>query len=392
MFTTIIIFLVTLYLLDRLLKTVLIARFFALPKPTLPPGFLPTVALIQPVTRGATNLQQNLSARAVLNYPGTVRHLVVCDASDTRSQAICRDALPGAELILAVPDLPNAPLATKVAKMAAGVAHLDTDADVICFVDDDIQLPPDALQTLVAPLYGAVPAGATFGLDCQRSWSTPWESLMSGFVNANALTGYVPLIFFTPPYTVTGHVFALRRDVFERTGGMNGLEKRFDDDHEIARRVRALGLPLAQTPLVYGVANALESLTAYRIQMRRWFVMPRQAMASHLTAKEQIVTALLSLGNLVPSVLLLCAVFAPGRTTLSGAVLSFCAFLLCYLYLESYYLPARTPYRGLMWLPIVAFLTPLHVLISLLLPGNRITWRGQTYEAQRSGELHSTDE
>ncbi|MBC8136377.1 MAG: glycosyltransferase, partial [Fibrella sp.] len=301
-------------------------------------------------------------------------------------------ALPRAELILAVPDLPNAPLATKVAKMAAGTAHLGTRADVVCFVDDDIALPPDALTVLVAPLYDASPAGATFGLACQTSWDTPWESLMSGFVNANALTGYVPLIFFTPPYTVTGHVFALRRTVFEQSGGMDGLEKRFDDDHEIARRVRALGLPLAQTPLVYGVANELKSLAAYHRQMRRWFVMPRQGMASSLTTREKTVSTLLSLGNLLPSLLLLCAVFAPSRVTLSGVVLASAAFLGCYLYLETRYLPARTPYRGLLMLPLVAFLTPLHVLIALLLPGNRITWRGQTYEAQRGGALEATDD
>ncbi|MBC7809241.1 MAG: glycosyltransferase, partial [Akkermansiaceae bacterium] len=256
----------------------LVAWFFARPRPPLPVGVLPAVALIQPVTRGATELRANLAARATLNYPGNVRHLVVCDVGDFDSQAVCRAALPAAEIILALPDLPNVPLATKVAKMAAGVARVGSGTDVICFVDDDIALPPDALTVLVAPLYAEVPAGATFGLACQRSWGTPWESLMSGFVNANALTGYVPLVFFTPPYTVTGHVFALRRAVFERTGGMSGLEKRFDDDHEIARRVRALGLPLVQTPLVYGVANALGSLAAYRTQMRRWFVMPRQGM------------------------------------------------------------------------------------------------------------------
>lgn len=382
--------LTTLYLLDRFVKGGLVARFFARSKAALTAGDAPSVALIQPVTRGATNLRANLAARVALDYPGTVRHLVVCDAGDVESQTLCRAAMPGCEMILAEPDLPDAPLATKVGKMGAGVARLG-DADVVCFVDDDILLPADALTTLVAPLYEAVPAGATFGLACQMSWDTPWESLMSGFVNANALTGYVPLVFFTPPYTVTGHVFALRRNVFERTGGMNGLEKRFDDDHEIARRVRALGLPLRQTSLVYGVANALPTFAAYRKQMRRWFVMPKQAMAPYLTRKEQIVTTLLSLGNLIPPVLFLCALFAPGRETVSAAVLAFAAFLISYLWLENRYLPARTPYRGLVGLPVVAFLTPIHVLIALLLPDNRITWRGRTYRAKRGGELVADD-
>jgi ceramide glucosyltransferase len=389
--TQIIIALSALYLLDRWLKAGLVARFFARPRPLLPPGNTPTVALIQPVTRGATDLRANLTARAALEYSGVVRHIAVCDAGDAESQAVCRAALPGCDLILAEPDLPGAPIATKVGKMAAGVAAMGSDVDVVCFVDDDIRLPPDALTTLVAPLYETAPAGATFGLACQMSWDTPWESLMSGFVNANALTGYVPLVFFTPPYTVTGHVFALRRDVWERTSGMSGLEKRFDDDHEIARRVRALGLPLRQTPLVYGVSNALPSLGAYRKQMRRWFVMPKQAMAPYLTPKEQTVTTLLSLGNLIPPVLLFCALFAPCRETIAAALLTFALFLISYLWLENRYLPARTPYRGLFGLPVVAFLTPLHVLIALVSPDNRITWRGRTYRAGRSGELEADD-
>ncbi len=392
MLTVVVVLLTLVYASDRLLKVMLVGRFFASPVPTLPAGVAPTVVLIQPVTRGATNLSANLTARAALNYPGTVRHLIVCDAGDSDSQAVCRAALPGAEIVLVEPDLPGAPLATKVAKMAAGVARLGADADVVCFVDDDIALPPDALIALVAPLYAVLPAGATFGLACQMSWSTPWESLMSGFVNANALTGYVPLTFFTPPYTLTGHVFALRRDVFERAGGMVGLEKRFDDDHEIARRVRALGLQLSQTPLVYGVANALPSLAAYRLQMRRWFVMPRQGMAANLTPKERVVSALLSVGNLIPPALLLCAILAPSRVTLSAVVVAFAAFLACYLHLENRHLPARTPYRGVLLLPVVAFLTPLHILIALLLPGNRITWRGRTYEARPGGGLEPTDE
>lgn len=390
MLTIAAVILTALYILDRITKTALVASFFARMLPPAPKTW-PSVALIQPVTSGATNLAENLSARAALDYPGAIRHLIVCDAKDFASQAVCITTLPTAELILVEPDLPHAPIATKVAKMAAGAAHLG-NSDVVCFVDDDILLPPDAMQLLAAPLYattpeGSKPAGATFGLACQMSWSTVWESLMSGFVNANALTGYVPLTFFTEPYTITGHIFALRRTVFEQTGGMSGLAQRFDDDHEIARRVRALGFSAVQTPLVYGVSNALPSLPAYQAQLRRWFVMPRQSMAHYLTPREQAVSLLLSLGNLFPPTILLCSVCFPSKMLLACVLLTLATFFVCYVGLEQRYLPARTPLHRWLLLPFVAFITPLHILAILLFPSDRILWRGQFYQAQKGGGL-----
>lgn len=378
-----------LYVLDRAVKMALVRRFFALPAPRISfTDTWPSIALIQPVTRGATNLAAHLDARAVLNYPGEIRHIIVCDVADTERQRTCRACLPQSEIVLADPDVGD--IASKVAKMAAGVAQMD-NAYVVCFVDDDILLPPHALQTLVAPLYAPTPAGATFGLACQTSWGNFWESLMSGFVNANALVGYVPLTFFTNPYTVTGHLFALRTSVFEQTGGMVGLQARFDDDHEIARRVRSLGLRCVQTPLVYQVENALSSFAAYHTQMRRWFVMPRQAMVPQLTSREQLLSALLGFGNVLPSVLLLMTLLVPNAAMLSYALIAFAAFLITYLGLENDYLPVPTPRHCLQLLPIIAFVTPLHVLLALLFPGDRITWRGQTYHARRGGAPDKQD-
>jgi ceramide glucosyltransferase len=383
--------LTALYGLDRLAKAELVQRFFARPQPPAPEEGWPLVALIQPVTRGVTNLAANLEARALLNYPGEIQHIVVCDTADTDAQAICLSALPEAMLVLADPDIPGAPVASKIAKMTAGVVHLGATG-VVCFVDDDILLPPGTLQTLVAPLYADTPAGATFGLACQTSWETVWETLMSGFVNANALTGYVPLTFFTEPYTITGHLFALRRSVFAQTGDMDGLAGRFDDDHEIARRVRALGMSAVQTPLVYRVANALPTTKAYFGQMRRWFVIPRQGMNPYLTSYETTVTTLLSVGNLLPPLVLLCAALVPGPTTFACAALTFLAFLMCYALLEARYLPAQTPGYRIGWLLVVVFLTPLQVLLSLCLPGDRIVWRGQAYHMRRGGAMEVSRE
>ena len=105
---------------------------------------------------------------------------------------------------------------------------------------------------------------------------------MSLFVNANALLSYLPLTYLTEPFTVTGHCFALRHATLTAIGGFGDDPDRIDDDHELARRVRAHGLRIMQTPLLYDVTNLLDSFSAYRVQMRRWFIFPRQAMLPYL--------------------------------------------------------------------------------------------------------------
>lgn len=372
------------YALDRAGKWAAVSRFFARPAPPEPEAW-PEVALIQPVTRGASELAANLRARGAQDYPVGVRHLIVCDAADVDSQATCRAALPQAEVILVSPDVAGSPVASKIAKMVAGEQAAGSAA-IVCFIDDDIGLPPHGLRTLVRHLLGTPRAGAVFGLACHTCWDNLPSALLSAFVNAHALTGYIPLSLLTEPYTITGHVFALRRSDFAAIGGARALVGRFDDDHEIARRVRGrLGLVCVQTPLMYGVANRLPTLRAYAVQMRRWFTMPRVAMLPHLTPRERAVTALLSLGNLLPALLLLLALWWYSPATAVCAASAFALFAAGYAVLEARHLPARLPVRWLWLLPVVAFLTPLHTLALCLLPIGTVKWRGRRLTLRPDG-------
>jgi ceramide glucosyltransferase len=359
----------------------MIRRFFARPLPPQPQEW-PSVSLIQPVTRGATSLSANLAARFTQDYPGVLEHIVVCDAADAESQEVCRAALPSAIFRSIPPDIPDSVVATKVGKMTAGAEA--ATGDVIIFVDDDIGLPPDAIRVLVRYLL-APGAGAGFGLACQRSWENGPSSLLSAFVNANALTGYVPLAECIEPYTVTGHWFGMTRETFTSVGGMDGFAGRFDDDHEFARRVRKAGKRIVQTPVIYDVSNHLPTWRAYLKQMRRWFVIPKQGMLPHLTPRENAWTTLLSVGNLLPTIAVLLALFAPSPMTVASVAVIFALFVITYFYLEARYLPRRTPLYRLVLLPAVAFLIPAQILAQLLIPGEVIEWRGQKMRVLRGG-------
>jgi ceramide glucosyltransferase len=378
-----------LFLLDRLLRLAALARSFARPRPA-PPAAWPSVTLICPLTRTPNDLRAALVARAHLHYPGPLRCLLVCDAADDATQALCRALMAEhpawrAELILAAPDA--GPLASKIAKLRAALPR--ADGELLCFVDDDVSLRPDALRTLVP--YALQPgAGAAFGLACYSAWGTLAESLMSGFVNTSALPGYVPLAFLVEPFTVTGHCFAILRARFEAVGGFEGMAGRIDDDHELARRVRRAGLRNVQTPLVYDVENRLATLGDYHAQLRRWMLLPRQAMLPALSRRERAAMALTGAGALLPPLQLLLALVVRRRAPLAALATSLGAFAACHALIERAYLGRPMPARRWPLLPFLACGTPVQLALASL-GGETIRWRGQRLRVARGGGFRVLD-
>jgi ceramide glucosyltransferase len=272
-------------------------------------------------------------------------------------------------------------VASKIAKMQAGLRQ--ATGEVIAFVDDDITLPPRALEVLVRHLGGPT-AGVVFGLACYTDYRTLWSSLMSLFVNANALLSYIPGTYLTAPFTVTGHLFALRRELMEAAGGYRGRERTIDDDHEIARRARALGLQNVQTPLIYCVDNELATWRAFRVQMKRWFIIPRQTMLPSLTRRERWVLFAGGMGNLIPGLVALLALLSWQMPALAALLTCLVAFCAVYFGLEHAYLPKRTPPARWPWLLVVALAVPWQI-VGYLFASDVVEWRGQRFRLDRDG-------
>lgn len=377
--------LAALFACDRLLKLAAVVHFFRRPRPVAPAPW-PTVTLIQPITRSAHDLRRTLATRCTLDYPVVVQSLLICDAADLESQAVCQaliDAHPDwqATLIVVAPD--SGVIASKIAKVNAALPQ--ATGAVLCFVDDDVALRPDALRILI-PFLFEHGVGAAFGLACYTDWTNVWSSSMSSFVNANALLSYIPLAYLTEPFTITGHCFALQRAVFDAAGGFSGMAQRIDDDHELARRVRQLGLRNRQTPLVYDVENRIDTLRGYHIQIKRWFVLPRQTMAPFMTQREQRLALLGSVGNLLPTLLAIGTLLRPSRVTLVALGVSMALFGAVYTLCEHAYLRRTTPLRRWPLLILTSVLTPLHVLVALF-SGATIEWRGQRLRVRRGGSF-----
>src|SRR5579875_1381922 len=352
--------LTALFAFDRLLKLLAVIVFFRRSRPS-PPQTWPTVTLLQPITRGASNLQEALRARAMLEYPASIQHLLICDAQDMEARAIVAaylDEFPGlrAEVVLVEQESAGAGgVARKLDKLQAALPR--ANGSVFCFVDDDVMPRPDSLSVLIPYLFQPR-VGVAFGLPCFTNWQTVWSSLISAFINAHMLLSFVSLTFLTAPIRINGHVFAFRREIFERVGGFDGMERQIDDEFAIPQRLRAYGLRAAQTPLIYDIDNALDSARTYSRQFKRWFVMPRQAMMPALTTRQKLVAGLASFTLPLPGLVALLALSTRRRPvwlSLASCLSIFAA----------------------VW-------TPLHILWTTL-PGNEVEWRGQRLRLHRDG-------
>jgi ceramide glucosyltransferase len=377
--------LAVLFALDRFWKLAAVIHFFRRPLPSVPTAW-PSITLFQPITRGVSGLSTSLRSRAKLDYPASIQHLLICDAHDSELQAECRALLtefPALQAEIVLVETNAASVASKTEKLLAAIPY--ATGEVFWFLDDDVALRPLAARILIPFLY-LPQVGAVFGLACYTNWRTLWSSLMSGFVNANALLSYIPISYLTEPFTITGHCFALKREIFQNAGGFEGMEHRIDDDHELARRVRQLGLRCVQTPMIYDVDNDFDSLQSYTRQMKRWFIFPRQAMLPFLTPWEQAISLLGSISNLLPGLLALLALCTWRRSTFLVLITSLSLFNAIYGLCQVCYLKRRMPLRRWPLLPIVALLTPLQVLWALF-SNEEIEWRGQRLRIRRGGKM-----
>ncbi len=390
--------LATLYALDRAVKLLALGAMLRRPAPPAPAAW-PRVTLLHPITAtvgGRSPLAKNLRACARLDYPAPRRHLLLCDAGATATLATCRAFLaahPALDATLVTVPNAHGPVAPKIVKLLAGLAHIashpEGDDAVLCFIDDDIAPRPAALRDLVAAL--GVPdsaVGAAFGLPCYTNWRGPWSSLLSELNNANFPGASAALARIAPPPRLTGHLVAYRQRLFARAGGLDGLADQIDDDFAFARRLRAIGAAIVQTPVVYDVDNDLASCPVFARQLRRWFVLPRQAMVGALSGREAASGIAVSLGVLLPPLVAILAAFARSRAATTALVACLVTYTLSAQANERLLRNPSPRPRGRFWTgPLVALVLPVGTLAAALFAGDEVEWRGQRLRIAPGGRF-----
>ncbi len=167
-------------------------------------------------------------------------------------------------------------------------------------------------------------------------------------------------------------------------GTFRGRDRAIDDDHDLALRVRRMGLRNVQTPMIYDVRNALPTMRAYRAQLKRWFVMPREALLPDLNAYEQRVSALGSAGNMLPGMLLLLALLTRRRSAWFAFGGSVGLAAVVHWSLDRANVHAQMPHRRWLLFPLVVVVTPWQIVGALMGDGT-IEWRGQRLRIERGG-------
>lgn len=375
-------FLACYFTLIRLFKAGTVIHFFQRSEPMMTQEW-PAISLIQPITRGAANLEHNLKARLHLDYPAALQHILVCDAANPEIQLLCQglqtDA-PLAKITVLTVEPERGEIASKIVKLNTALAV--AEGKVLCFIDDDIAPRSTALKQMI-PYLLRPGVGATFGLACAGSWNTIWSSLMSSFVNLNALMSYIPISYLTEPFTITGHIFAVTRQNFEAAGGFQGMAGRVDDDHELARRLQAIQLKSVQTPVIYDIYNEFFSWQEYENQMKRWFIIPRQTMLPYLSGKQTFISGSLSLDLWIPPLVTLLALLFPSPITWLSWVMVLGGCLGGFA-ISCFYLKISRPVWQSLWVPAIAILSPIQILLALL-GNNEIVWRGQNLRLEKGG-------
>lgn len=373
-----------LMLAERAWKQWMVLRFFRRPIPvseTTPD----LVSILQPILSGDPTLPGCLEHNLAFESSYALEYLWLVDEDDLPGQQICRELIaryPGRDVRLVLLPPPGERQNPKLVKLTAGAQLARGDA--ICILDDDTLLPDGGLERCL-PFLQRAEVGVAFGLPYYVNFSNLWSKLVSFFVNSQSLLTYVPYTALTKPFTLNGMFYAMRREALERVGGFAGLEQTLADDFAVARRFRAHGYRLEQTPLCHGISTTVNGPRHYLSLIQRWFVFPRESLMRHLGWRERLVLYGLGLAPaLFPLALFLWLLAHPSRKTLAYTLLYFGYSFGIYAQLSKRYLPGTPPWYRSWWVPVLQVLFPLQLLIALLSP-QRINWRGHIMQAEHGG-------
>lgn len=370
---------------ERLLKYLLVRRFFARPLLANARTKMATISILQPILSGDPTLwhclSHNLSARS--SYEREFLWLV--DENDPAAIEGCQRLLAQHSTVnirlLIYPPPPNG-VNPKTFKLIAGLRQ--AKGEWVAVLDDDTMLPDQAWEQTL-PYLDQPGVGLVFGLPYYVNFSNAWSALVAAFVNGFSLLTYVPYTFLHEPLTINGMFYLFKRSTLEAIGGFTGLETQLCDDYAVAQHVRMHGYQIVQTSLRHAISTQVGNWRHYLRMMTRWLIFPQVSVMRSAAWGDQVLFYLFAfVPTFVPLLLLIVTLVHPTVTTLS-ILLGYCALSGAIAWdLNRRYLQQATPSWALPLLVLMYFLLPLHTLWALLSP-RRINWRGHIMAVQKDG-------
>lgn len=131
--------------------------------------------------------------------------------------------------------------------------------DLLVIADSDVEVGPDYLARVVAPL-----ADPTVGIvTCPylgRAGTGPWSQLLASFINDWFLPSVLVAAFLGSRAFAFGATIALRRDTLEAIGGFEAIADQLADDYRLGELTREAGLRTVLSHVV--VETRVEEPTA----------------------------------------------------------------------------------------------------------------------------------
>ena len=369
---------------ERIIKHVLVIRFFCRPTP-LESTPVKLVSILQPILSGDPSLLRGLEQNLCIKTRYPLEFLWLVDEDDIEAQNICHGLLeqhPEKQARLILLPLPETHQNPKMVKLIAGARQ--AQGDVVCVLDDDTRLPDQGLE-MCLPHLDLPGVGLAFGLPYYVSFYNFWSQLVAYFVNSHSLMNYVPYAMLTQPVTINGMFYAIRRDVLDVIGGFIGLENILADDFAIAQRMREHGYRLAQTPLRHAISTWVSDPLSYFNLIQRWFIFPRESMMRHLKKREQFTFySIAVLPAFFPWLAVIITLLSPAFWPVTLGYFVYNYFIFVHINLA--YLNDASPWLLSYQVILISLLLPFQILAALIAP-QRIIWRGHTLKAEPGGSF-----
>ena len=276
----------------------------------------PAVTILKPVHGVESGLEENLRSFCAQDYPAYDVVLGVHGAGDPALDVINRVAAAFPErTTVVIGDGVARYRNPKIANLAGMLVH--ARGDVLVIADADMRVTPDYLDAIAAAfadarvgavtaIYRGEPADETLASALGAMWIT--EQFAPSALVANALE---------PLAHTFGATMAVRRDVFDAIGGLDGLGDRLADDHALGMLVTEHGHTVALA--TYAVANVvaesgLRALLQHEVRWARTIRSVRPASYPGIVLTYPVPLALLHLA--------LARRKKPARALLAAAVLA----------------------------------------------------------------------
>ncbi len=351
-------------------------RFLARPLP--PKDFAPTVTVLKPVRGLEKDLGINLRSIALQDYPEYQIIYSVQDPTDPALPLLTDlQAEFGPERVSVVVASIQAGANGKVNNLLGGLTQARHDLLVIS--DSDIQLRPDYLQTLVAPLADpAVGCVCTpFKLVRAERWFEKLELLA---IN----TDFMPSVIFAEVTGASkaclGPSIAIRKSNLDKLGGLESLADYLVEDFEIGRRVWTNQQKLVLLPYF------IEAVVDLQHWRQWWQHQVYWDQNTYLARPLPFMATVLI--RAIPFALLL--VLVRGADSLSLGILALTVFVRCFsAALVAWQLEDYESLRSIHWLPLREVIAI--IFWGLAFTQRTVIWRGVEFKLTSHGKMIRAD-